>query len=358
MKKFLVIQQKKIGDVTISSLLCEHLKIHFPACEVHYVIHEHTLAVVEGNPYIDKVIEFKHRYRESKWAFYGFLKSMKRETYYAVIDVYCKLESNLISYFSRSAIKISYRKWYSKGIYTHTLPYVKNTDTALGFAIENRLSLLSPLIETLQKPDLTPKIHLTADEIDAAKQLLAQKQIDTSKPVIMVGLLGSQPDKTYPLAYLAESVHYIAQKFEVTFLLNYMPSQKEKVDEFLKGCPKETRNSIRDDVFCPSLRSFMGLLSQCNAYFGNEGGGSNFSKALGIPNFSIFSPWISKRAWFTFSKNSANRAVHLSDFRPEILSQRRKYLRKNTLELYAQLKPALFLKSLVSFIEEEVIPNP
>ena len=357
MKKFLVIQQKKVGDVLVSTLLCEHLKTYFPQCEVHYLINEWTLAVVEGNPFIDKVILFKNRYRESKWAFYGFLKSMKKEEYHAVIDVYCKLESNLISYFSRSAIKISCRKWYSKGIYTHTLPYAKNTDTALGLAIENRLLLLSPLIETLQKPDLAPKIHLTADEVDAAKQLLKHKQIDTSKPIIMVGLLGSEPNKTYPLAYLAELIHYIAQKFEVTFLLNYMPSQKEKVDEFLKGCPKETRNSIRDDVFCPSLREFIALLSQCNAYFGNEGGSSNIAKALGIPNFSIFSPHVSTKGWFTFSENTANRAVHLSEVMPEILNLSGKQRKKNTQKLYETFVPELFQEQLEAFVEEEVIPN-
>ncbi|CAG2532199.1 hypothetical protein MAR621_02526 [Maribacter dokdonensis] len=56
--------------------------------------------------------------------------------------------------------------------------------------------------------------------------------------------------------------------------------------------------------FCNSLRSFMALLKQCDGYLGNEGGSSNMYKTLEIPNFAIFSPWISKEAWFTLLSKS------------------------------------------------------
>jgi len=123
MKKVLVIQQKMIGDVLASTLLCEHLKIHFPEAQVHFLINEHTRAVVDGNPFIDKIVIFKNEFKKEKTQFYRFLKEIKKEQYDVVIDVYCKLESNLISYFTKAAIKISYKKWYSKFIYSHLFTY-------------------------------------------------------------------------------------------------------------------------------------------------------------------------------------------------------------------------------------------
>ncbi|WP_210706828.1 hypothetical protein [Maribacter dokdonensis] len=48
----------------------------------------------------------------------------------------------------------------------------------------------------------------------------------------------------------------------------------------------------------------MALLKQCDGYLGNEGGSSNMYKTLEIPNFAIFSPWISKEAWFTLLSKS------------------------------------------------------
>ncbi|NBC57221.1 MAG: lipopolysaccharide heptosyltransferase family protein, partial [Bacteroidetes bacterium] len=50
--KILVIQQKMIGDVLTSSVICENLKRNFPNAEVHYLINRFTLPVVENNPYI------------------------------------------------------------------------------------------------------------------------------------------------------------------------------------------------------------------------------------------------------------------------------------------------------------------
>ena len=355
--RFLIIQQKMVGDVLASTILCEHLKIHFPDCEIHYVINESTAAVAEENPFIDKIILFKNEYRKSKLAFFKFLKSLKKQNYYATIDVYCKLESNLISYFSNAELKISYKKWYSKFIYTHLFSYSNNPNTTLGHAIENRLVLLSPLIPELEQPDLAPKIYLSKAEKDQAKQLLADHQIDTSKPIVMVGLLGSQPSKTYPLAYLAKTLDFISEQYQVTFLLNYLPHQSESLAEFLGHCSPKTRNNIKEEVFCPSLRSFIALLDQCDGYVGNEGGSTNMAKALGIPNFSIFSPWISKTAWLTFNHVQKNQAVHLADFAPEILEMPKKERKADAEALYQQFKPKMFLKQLDRFVQNEVITD-
>jgi heptosyltransferase-2 len=355
--RFLIIQQKMVGDVLASTILCEHLKIHFPDCEIHYVINESTVAVAEENPFIDKIILFKNEYRKSKLAFFKFLKSLKKQNYYATIDVYCKLESNLISYFSNAELKISYKKWYSKFIYTHLFSYSNNPNTTLGHAIENRLVLLSPLIPELEQPDLAPKIYLSKAEKDQAKQLLADHQIDTSKPIVMVGLLGSQPSKTYPLAYLAKTLDFISEQYQVTFLLNYLPHQSESLAEFLGHCSPKTRNSIKEEVFCPSLRSFIALLDQCDGYVGNEGGSTNMAKALGIPNFSIFSPWISKTAWLTFNQDQKNQAVHLADFAPEILEMPKKERKADAEALYQQFKPEMFLEQLDRFVQNEVITD-
>ena len=85
--KILVIQQKMIGDVLVSSVLCEHLKKHIPLCQVHYLVNDHTVAVVTENPFIDKIVVFKKDYRDSKREFYRFLKSVSKENYDAVIDI-------------------------------------------------------------------------------------------------------------------------------------------------------------------------------------------------------------------------------------------------------------------------------
>lgn len=357
MKKILIIQQKMIGDVLVSSLLCEHLKIHYPDSEIHYVVNEHAVAVVEHNPFIDCVVVFKQDYKKNKLKFFEFLQSISREEYDVVIDIYGKLESNLITLFSGAKIKIAYPKWYSKFIYTHQVALQPRKAGKNGITVEDRLGLLAPLISTALEKKREPKISLTPAEIDEAKLFLESQNIDMLRPILMLAILGSHASKTYPLDYMAQVIDTVADCAEVTVLFNYIPSQQLEVQKLYDLCSKETRDKIAFGTFAPSLRKFLGLLYHCGALIGNEGGAINMAKALGIPTFSIYSPWINKMAWHTFEKDS-NAAVHLSDYHPELIQGKpKKQLKKEIWELYAKFKPQLFIGTLRSFLEDHVLPD-
>ena len=56
--KVLIIQQKMIGDVLLSTILCKNLKLWNPEITVDFVANHHTLDVIKGNPYIDNIIVF------------------------------------------------------------------------------------------------------------------------------------------------------------------------------------------------------------------------------------------------------------------------------------------------------------
>lgn len=357
MKKILVIQQKMIGDVLVSSLLCEHLKEHFPNSKIHYVVNTNTVAVVENNPCIDQIIIFKPEYRTSKLAFLRFLRSISKEKYDVVIDIYGKLESNLITLFSKARIKIAYAKGYSSLIYTDTVTLQPRTPGKTGITVSDRLGLLAPLIPSGLKIEKEPKITLTADEIIDAKLFLEAQHVDMSRTILMIGILGSHETKTYPLHQMAEVIDAIARKIDGTLLFNYIPSQHAEAKKLYELCSETTRTKIPFDTFAPSLRKFLGLLYHCKALVGNEGGAVNMAKALGIPTFSIYSPWINKMAWHTFERDS-NVAVHLSDYQPELIRAKPKAVLKNeSPELYKEFKFGLFKNTLNSFLENHAITN-
>ena len=54
--KILIIKQKMIGDVLISSILCNNLKKAYPDSQVDYLVYESTVGVLQGNPNIDNII--------------------------------------------------------------------------------------------------------------------------------------------------------------------------------------------------------------------------------------------------------------------------------------------------------------
>ena len=106
--KILVIQQKMIGDVLTSTIVCEALRKQYPDAVIDYVANTNTIPVIKENPWFDHIIEFKAEYKSSKLAFLKFLRQIRQTKYDLVIDAYGKLESNLITLWSGAKEKISF----------------------------------------------------------------------------------------------------------------------------------------------------------------------------------------------------------------------------------------------------------
>ena len=104
----LVIQQKMIGDVLLSTLICKNLKIWNPKIKIDFVANNHTLGVLENNPYIDNIIVFQDTFKNDKLGLIKFIKSFRNKRYDYVIDAYGKLESILITIFAQAKTKIGY----------------------------------------------------------------------------------------------------------------------------------------------------------------------------------------------------------------------------------------------------------
>ncbi len=50
--KILVIQQKMIGDVLISSIICNNLRKAYPDAQIDYLVNSFTIPVIINNPNI------------------------------------------------------------------------------------------------------------------------------------------------------------------------------------------------------------------------------------------------------------------------------------------------------------------
>lgn len=350
--KILVIQQKMIGDVLTCSILCELIKKKHPNYTVHYLINSNTLPVVENNPFIDEIVLFKPELRKSKKALFQFLCSVRREKYDIVIDAYCKLESNLISLFSGAKKKISFEKYYSKFIYSNPVNPIEKAVSNLGLAIEHRQQLLEEIgIET--NLNVFPKLYVTKEENDNAIKLLLEHKVDVSKKNIMVSIIGSSENKTYPLTYMSEIVDYIAESTDCNIFFNYIPNQIEDAKIIFNGCKKTTRKKIFFDVLGQNLRSFIALVNQCDYIIGNDGGAINMAKALNKPSYIIFSPWIDKKVWATFEDGIFHKSTHLKDHLPELFNNHNEStLKKNSIPLYQHFKPEFIKDDLTLFIKE------
>ena len=350
-KKFLVIQQKMIGDVLASTVICEKLRDLYPKSIIHFIANENTLPVLTNNPNIDKIIVFEKKYRTSKKAFLFFLNSIKKEPYFAVVDAYGKLESNLISLFAKADYKTALYKWYTQWIYSHTVEENLTPKPNIPLSIENRLRLVHPLSTEKKERYYHPKIYLTENEKLIAKNKIASLTKIVGKQIIMVSILGSNNQKTYPAEFMAKTLDFVSDNTDALLLFNYIPHQKKEAYNIYEKCSVKTQSRIEIDFYADSLRNFIAILSQCSLLIGNEGGAVNMAKALDIPTFCIFSPFIIKGAWHT-ENSQKHRSVHLKDYKPELFNKRsKKEVKKSTPALYNNFEPHLFTTPLHNFLK-------
>ncbi|MDT0675987.1 glycosyltransferase family 9 protein [Autumnicola musiva] len=345
--KILVIQQKMIGDVLTSSILFEALRKKFPEAELHYLIYPHTFPVIENNPYIDKVVFFDPEKDKTPQEFLLFQKKIRSENYDVVLDVYSMISTAVIAKASGAKIRAGYGKKYTKFLYTHNFKYKKKVETKAGLAVENRMLLLKAISKDFPV-EINPKIYLTSKEMEAAEAFLRQHQLKRDKPVIMMSILGSSDEKTYPLEYMAQIMDFIVETTGAQILFNYIPRQKEKALKLYELCNARTKVKIFPEAFAPDLRKFLALTKRCNAVIGNEGGCINMAKALDVPTFSIFSPQITKEAWSLY-ENDQNVAVHFYDFLSSY-DISKKDLKKQSSDIYNQFKPRYILPKLAEFL--------
>jgi len=345
-----VIQQKMIGDVLVSSMICNNLKSEYPNAQIDYLIYPFTKPVVENNRNIDNVILFTDEIKNSKIEFTKFLFKIRKAKYDIVIDAYGKLESALITRFSGAPKRIGYKQKEKLGAYNFPVEHHDFPKTFAGLAIERRENLFKDL---MTKPiDNLPKLFVTEKEKQDALAIFKTHGIYPEKEnVIMLSILGSDMEKTYPEKYLVELIDFIAKKENTKLLFNYMPKQFSEAKNIYDQCSEEAKSKINLEIIGENLRSFMAIMTYCKMLIGNDGGAVNMAKALEKPTFTIFSPWIQKESWSIFEDGIFHKAVHLNDFSPEIFKgKNRKELKKNYIQYYELFLPTLIFDSLSAFL--------
>ncbi|MBF4491667.1 glycosyltransferase family 9 protein [Flavobacterium sp. MR2016-29] len=343
-----------IGDVLISSIICNNLRTAYPEAQIDYLVYASTTPVLEGNSSIDNIILFEEKHRKSKKELLKLGLQIRNEKYDLVIDAYSKLESWILVLLSNAKRKISYKKPGRKFLYTDNVAFEPFPKTNLGLAIERRLSLLEPLDLKIQI-DPIPKLFVSEKENQQALALFEKHNVRKDRKTVMISLLGSEKLKTYPLEFMSKVVDYVADTADVNILFNYFPKQLEDAKAVFNTCKPSTQAKIYFDLLGGDLRSFIGLMNQCDLIVGNDGGAINMAKALEKPSFIIFSPWIEKKIWATFEDGIHHLSVHLKDYRADLFEQKtEKMLKKEALSLYQEFKPEFFAQEIESFLSQNL----
>ena len=352
LKQILVIQNKRIGDVLISSVIANNIKKVFPKSHVTYFVYDYTVGVLENNPNIDRIISAEEKVLKKPLELLKMMRYIRAQKYAIIFDPYSKLQSRLMCLYSNAPLRIGQKRAHKRlklPFYTHPISYLQQRSKNCGKAIEDKINMITSVFD-LPNPDYAPKIFLTNQEKQYAKIS------EVKRPVIMLGVLGSTPQKSMPYPYIVALIDFITKTYKATILFNYAPHQKPLALKIYEMCAD--KQYINMDIYEDSIRGFICLMNTCDLLVANEGGSVHITKALNVPTFTIYSPYINKESWCSFEDGDAHHSIHLLEEQPDLFKtftqEETRKIEKNPEALYHKLTPQMILKKLSPFLEKHL----
>src|SRR2546425_772098 len=141
--RILVIKLRYVGDVLLATPVLSRLRESFPKAHLAMLVNPGTDDVVRDHPALDEVLVLERGNFARQWR---FVRDIRRRRFDLVIDLTDADRSALLSWLSRSPMRLGYNsegRW--RGVlYTqvvgahqfamHTVPYHFKTVEALGLA--------------------------------------------------------------------------------------------------------------------------------------------------------------------------------------------------------------------------------
>ncbi|MCX6577481.1 MAG: glycosyltransferase family 9 protein [Candidatus Aminicenantes bacterium] len=187
LKKILLIRLRRIGDIIMTTPAVALLKTRLPGASLTYLVEEPYRRLVEGNPYLDRVIVVKknQKFRD----FVKLILQVRAEGYDALLDFHGGPRASWITFFSKARLKIGYRIKHKGFLYDIRVPRGREEGDEGGFvhSVENHANLVRALGIAFDESAIPPLVHPdpTKEEAQRIRKILEEKGALRSKNVVL-----------------------------------------------------------------------------------------------------------------------------------------------------------------------------
>ena len=210
-----------MGDAVLATSLCNAIKANFPDAEVHMVLNDAIAPLFERHPSINRVVRFTNDERHSALVYLAKIwRLMRSERYDVVIDMRSTVNTLPFSLFSlRSPFRIGLKKPYTRFVFNHR---VEPCDPFTS-VVDHDVHMLAPLGKV--KPlnfDATFSLNVTPAELADYRSYLGAQGVDTSKPILLCGVVSKLAFKCWPQDFMVEILRRIITSFPRCSLCSIM----------------------------------------------------------------------------------------------------------------------------------------
>ncbi|MFT5218988.1 MAG: heptosyltransferase-3 [Planctomycetota bacterium] len=294
--KYLVIQTRDIGDVMLSTALCNTLKENYPAAEVDMLTMDYCAGVVRGNPNISEIIEIKKSERNKLGYILKTLCYIRAKKYDAIVNMQGQVVGLLCCLFSLSSRRIGLNKFPWRYAHSDQVPFpFPDQPSGDGHTMDLRFSLLAPLSVKVSSRDY--RLWLSDSESAAAQENLTGSGLDLSRPIVALGINSRDDYKQWPIDYFARIASWLIEAFGVQILVFFGPGEESYSKQLKPLVDESIQAHVFDNLRTTSIRELAAVFSHCSLYVGNDTGPRHIAQALNVPAFAIVSPASNKWTW-------------------------------------------------------------
>lgn len=287
-KRILVIKNRAIGDTILLTGPLRLLRKHKPLHQIHVLVRSPAGDLLEGLPYVDRVISAKEPDNKVDRAAYWMrmVRRLREQKYEYVLNFHASFRTALVGKMLRAKTCIANnhsltgKNWFSD-LKVPGRGCVKSI-------IDRDLDVLRAMGIQANVKDAMPEIVLSTAEKNEAKGLLSALK---SQHSIFLGIGGSRETKRWTPENFIGLMQQLHQKHHAQFVMATVPSDEpwlQKFQALLEQRP-ELQKQLHHFKNLP-LRQTAGVISQCHVYVGNDSGLKHLAVALGLKTFTFFGP--------------------------------------------------------------------
>ena len=294
MKNILIIHTHGgMGDLILSSVLAEALKQCYPVCSVTFWAHPRFSALLGNHPFVDACLDL-----DPAASFSTRLRTIRAGKFDAVLIPWSSSGHAWLTFFADIPVRVGQggRLGYSF-LFTHPVRIRSVHGDTTSHWTEVQLDYARILGCAIPADTFTPKIGLTAAEMQSAPDFLQSSGVDLARPLcglhICKGL--SVDEARWPVDRFVEiGVKLIEQGWSI--VLTGTEKEKPLVDlveqRMLTAISPKTGAAEYSPVLNLAgkfnLRQTAALISRLNAFICPDTGPGHLAAALGVPVVSIF----------------------------------------------------------------------
>jgi ADP-heptose:LPS heptosyltransferase len=281
MKKILLIQLRKLGDVILTTPIIDVLYKKFNGdVQIDFLAEKEYSEILIGNPYLTNIYSLDKKDKKSQWE---IIFKLRKQKYDFVFDFFGNPRSAWISFFSGAKYRYGYDFKGRKVLYNRVVKRDRKSKYAVDFKMD--------LLKDLGVEDGYRKTSVYAEDslVEQQKDCLRKAGWDGEQKILAIvapNIRSESLVKNWIFDRYAELCFKAQEELNAFIVVLWGPGEEE-------NSRRVRSKMIYNKSYLPpklTLRELAALIKICSVLFSGCSGSKHIAVGLGVPTITVFGP--------------------------------------------------------------------